>query len=115
MIVTEEEARQRLCVHQGRPTPAEHAASAIAGMGAPIGRCCLGSRCMAWRMRLDPDSKFWRHKAQESATVEPPRPPEVPADWKWHPADEEMHARWVEPEASRAARATGYCGLAGAP
>lgn len=64
---------------------------------------CIGSACMAWRRK----TQAFRVCDSATATVEPKRPADIPADWAWEPyrGDGEP-AGWAEPIG-------GYCGLAG--
>jgi hypothetical protein len=82
---------------------------------------CIASECMAWRW-AGQDSVAQHSWAAPGGdeTAEPTRPPEVPTDAKWYPADSDAGASWIESnesharrEAERRANPRGRCGLAG--
>lgn len=109
---TEAQAAELWCpMSRGAYTPPNWKAIA-----APPGARCIGSRCAAWRWRADHFTyRRFAPANEKTATVEPERPPGVPAQWEWNPydeADEEYQAGWREDEAGRQARRIGYCGMA---
>lgn len=124
MLVTEQEAREKWC-----PMAFEHRYLARSGNegyvanvkgGQPM-RMCIGSGCMMWRFSSKPHPRSIRHEVSaeqfqaywDDDLPDPERPENVPAEWEFY-VDEEG-CRWVEDDASRAARRKGYCSFAGTP
>jgi hypothetical protein len=95
MIVTEQQAKQKLCLNGG-------------------GRC-EGSFCMGWRWSDVAIRYRVRLCNDVLAEHEPDRPIDLPHDWKFCPTEDGEPSCWVEPEDEAQKRRTGYCGRAGAP
>lgn len=80
---------------------------------------CIASQCAMWRWdSARPRRYFIRAKCdnaeQEEFSGGPWAGRDVPAGWKFCPAEDDI-AGWIEPESAWLARRTGYCGLAGKP
>jgi hypothetical protein len=118
---TEEHAKTKWCPF-ARKLGTNHTASYNRTPGAmsEATTLCLGSACMAWRQSLRPTPK-WRSTTVEGnerfkpETPEPARPSDIPASWRWEPADWESAGGWREPDEEAGKRRTGFCGLAGSP
>lgn len=94
MNVTEDEARSQQCPM---------------ALASETTCTCFASKCMAWRWYADLRRQV-RLCEDDGATIEPPRPADLPPDWEFYPCYEDA-AAWVEPEVAAQARRTGYCGM----
>ena len=109
MIVTEEEAKDKLC-----PMSFNHVDATLK---------CYGSKCMWWQ-----PSRMWVSWQSSEAipprrfenaplydlVAEPERPESVPRSWEWMPYDEAdpyPRAGWIEPREEAEKRRKGYCGM----
>lgn len=72
---------------------------------------CLTTKCMAWEAAPELLTRFSRACVEPSATVEPKRPPSIPASWVFVPYDEDadIAAHWTQPEHEWRERQFGRC------
>jgi len=98
MILTEEEAKDKLC-----PMSFNHPESTLK---------CYGSKCMWWRVAYHPERRKQRAPAFD-LVAEPKRPKTVPGSWHWVPhfGDDSQIAGWEEPWEEAKKRRKGYCGM----
>lgn len=76
---------------------------------------CVSTECAAWRWvtTAELERKFIQ-SVPPNLTIEPTRPPKVPASWTWRPYGDD-YSGWLETVNDAKQRSHGYCGMAGKP
>lgn len=100
MILTEEEAKDKLC-----PMSFNHVDDTLK---------CYGSKCMWWQPLEGILPRRFEDAPLRDLVTEPERPESVPRSWEWMPYDEAdpyPRAGWIEPRGKAEKRRKGYCGM----